>query len=325
MATSITGVIVKEYIKKWPKLPNRTLANLVYKENPAVFNSFEHARDTIRYYTGSHGDKHRKSRGLKESTNPFFMIPESEERIFEPYILPLGDYKMGWMSDPHFPYHSKSSIEITVKEFKRIGVNVLLLMGDIWDCYNLSKFEKDPRSRDTAYELKLVGHFLDFIAEYLPKAQIYLLEGNHEYRLESYLQRKAPELIGCEFMNWKSILKLPQRGIEFINEKRRIKYDNLNLFHGHEVIVGSGTNKPAEKLYQVTKANSICGHLHRTSSHSETNVDGKTVSTWTVGHLSETHPKYMPYNRWNHGFAWIETSGKDWIVYNHKIIEGKIN
>jgi hypothetical protein len=33
----------------------------------------------------------------------------------------------------------------------------------------------------------------------------------------------------------------------------------------------------------------------------------------------------MPYNKWNHGFAWVETEASgDFEVKNLRIIEGKV-
>lgn len=46
---------------------------------------------------------------------------------------------------------------------------------------------------------------------------------------------------------------------------------------------------------------------------------------WSLGHLSEEHPKYMPLNKWNQGFATMETFGeKDFNVNSYKIIDDKV-
>ena len=40
--------------------------------------------------------------------------------------------------------------------------------------------------------------------------------------------------------------------------------------------------------------------------------------------LSELHPEYMPLNKWNHGFAWVEldNNGKDYQFHNKRIYKG---
>jgi hypothetical protein len=49
------------------------------------------------------------------------------------------------------------------------------------------------------------------------------------------------------------------------------------------------------------------------------------MSCWSVGGLCNLRPKYMPLNKWNHGFATIEihTDGM-WSVENKKIISGRV-
>ena len=60
--------IILEYMQKWPDLPNRTLAKLIYSrdDNYKVFNSAESVRTLIRYYRGANGDKLRRELSTKE-------------------------------------------------------------------------------------------------------------------------------------------------------------------------------------------------------------------------------------------------------------------
>jgi hypothetical protein len=55
-------------------------------------------------------------------------------------------------------------------------------------------------------------------------------------------------------------------------------------------------------------------------------MNGKSVTTWSLGCLSELNPAYMPLNKWNHGFAIVDLSdnGEDFHVKNYRIHKGKI-
>ena len=54
-------------------------------------------------------------------------------------------------------------------------------------------------------------------------------------------------------------------------------------------------------------------------------LDGKVVTTWSTGCLSELHPGYMPVNKWNHGFAVIRVDENgDFEVDNLRIIKVKV-
>ena len=84
---------------------------------------------------------------------------------------------------------------------------------------------------------------------------------------------------------------------------------------------------PAEKTRQFlkTKANAMCGHHHQTAEHTERDVNGKIITCWGVGCLSELSPDYNPYSKYNHGFA-IITKGvnRNFSVKNYRIHEGSI-
>jgi hypothetical protein len=73
------------------------------------------------------------------------------------------------------------------------------------------------------------------------------------------------------------------------------------------------------------KASSAVGHHHQTSEHTEKDLNGNIVTTWSIGSLCGLSPEYMPYNKWNHGFATIETDmNGDYDFRNLRIINGKV-
>ena len=138
--------------------------------------------------------------------------------------------------------------------------------------------------------------------------------------------QKLGELHGVEDFELNNMISKRVSGIKFITDKRIMKANDLNIVHGHEF--ASSIISPvniARGLYLRAKANTICGHHHRTSEHTEQNIEGKIVTTWSVGCLSELHPQYMPINSWNHGFIVIDLHGnKDFEVRNKRIWKGQI-
>ena len=51
---------VYEVMDRFPNLPSRTLARILFAEAPELFNNIDHARGIIRYLRGTCGDKNRK-------------------------------------------------------------------------------------------------------------------------------------------------------------------------------------------------------------------------------------------------------------------------
>jgi glycogen debranching enzyme len=76
----------------------------------------------------------------------------------------------------------------------------------------------------------------------------------------------------------------------------------------------------ARGLFLKTKANAMCGHHHQTAEHTERDVNGKVITCWGVGCLSELSPDYNPYSKYNHGFCIITRgNGKEFHVKNYRI------
>jgi len=331
------GQIVVEYLndETTNHLPSKSLASLIYKKNSKVFKDVEDVRDVIRYYRGQRGknnrpfavDKTEKAQHAKRLGigNPFG-LPETDEEEWPPYVLPKGATRILLLSDIHVPYHNIEALTIAINYGKEKKVNAVVLNGDTLDCYALSRYEKDPRKRKFSEELESCRQLLGILQKEL-QCPIYFKLGNHEERYEAYLRTKAPELLGTSDFTLDTLLRFGQYGCELIQDKRIIKAGHLNILHGHEFgrSVFSPVN-PARGYYMRAKASVICGHNHQTSEHTENNLEGKIVTTWSTGCLCEMHPAYMPINKWNHGFAYVSVDHSDgsYEVDNFRIIEGRL-
>jgi len=82
----------------------------------------------------------------------------------------------------------------------------------------------------------------------------------------------------------------------------------------------------ARGLFLRGKVSAMQGHNHSVSEHTESNMNGDIVTTWSLGCLCELNPAYLPINKWSHGFAMVDLSdnGKDFHVRNYRIHKGKI-
>ena len=334
---SIKGQIVLEYLEDetYNHLPNKSLAEIIYKNNKKVFKDVDDARSSVRYYRGQMGNKSRHNATHKTEkaehakalgvSNPFG-LPDTDEEDWDAYVLPKGATRILLLSDIHVPYHNIEALTIAINYGKEKNVNAVVLNGDTLDCYALSRYEKDPRKRKFSEELEACRQLLGILQKEL-QCPIYFKLGNHEERYEAYLRTKAPELLGTSDFTLDTLLRFGQYGCELIQDKRIIKAGHLNILHGHEFgrSVFSPVN-PARGYYMRAKASVICGHNHQTSEHTENNLEGKIVTTWSTGCLCEMHPQYMPINKWNHGFAYVSVDPSDgsYEVDNFRIIEGRL-
>lgn len=321
--------IAIEYREKYGmNMPTLTLARIMYKENIELFTTIDAARTSLRYLEGKIGKNKINSLANKNyimteerPKNPW-KLPESDEAKYEPYILKAK--KLAVLSDIHVPYHSISALECALDKIYEEKPDAILLNGDTVDFYGLSRFQKDPRKRSVAHELQALNEFLDILKQF--EAKIIYKLGNHDERYEHYLQHKAPELLGIQEFEFKNLLKAGERKMDVVGEKRIIKANKLNIIHGHEYPSVFSPVNIARGLYMKGKVSAMQGHNHQTSEHTETDMNGEIVTTWSLGCLCELNPAYMPLNRWGHGMAMVDldANGKDFEVRNYRIYKGKI-
>ena len=308
--------------KDFPSAGTMTLAKKAFKEHPKWFKSVDVARQAVRYQRGEIGELHRKS-VKKPIPTTKYELPKSYSVSNKPYVIE-GKRVLG-MFDVHLPYHDIPALEATIAWAKPKKPDTILLGGDIMDCHDLSKFEKDPEARSFKEEREALIQFVKYIQHTFKGAKVIYMEGNHEYRYERFMKSQSVRFLDIEHFQFPTVMKLDEMGVDYINQKRKIRFAGLSIFHGHEF--GESVFSPvnvARGLYLRAKASSICGHHHATSEHSERDVNDKLVTTWSVGCLCTLNPSYRPYNKWNHGFVYMERDGNEYNVHNKRILNGRI-
>lgn len=321
--------IVKQMIQQHPEASTQAIARMLHKNFPLWFTSVEQARANVRTHRGERGDGSKvpplRTPEERKKAQGWAGIPKSDYDTTPVFKIPKGNNRILLLSDIHLPYHDEQALSIAIEYGMKHQPNAIILNGDTMDMYQASRFIKDPRLRDLAGEIDMTRQFLrDLKAEF--SCPIYFKCGNHEDRWENYLKTVAPELLGISDFHLKNVLRFGEIGVTEIKSKQIIKAGKLTICHGHEFghQIFSPVN-PARGLYMKAKVSAICGHHHQTSEHSEKDMAGNVVTCWSVGSLCGLSPDYHPYNKWNHGFSWIETENNgEFDVKNLRIIEGKV-
>jgi predicted phosphodiesterase len=273
--TSSSGDIVKEYLLKFPSTSSHKLSMLIFNDVPGLFKDAESARNVIRYYRGSNGKFNRENIS-NESYIPRIYVPESDDKEYSPYVIEIKSDAFPVMvgSDAHIPYHDQDALEIFIERAIEIKAKTIIMDGDWIDFYQASCWQKDPRNRSTKEELAMFNGILDMMQENT-HAKIIFKYGNHEERFDNYLMNNAPQLFELEEMHLDSILRLKERGIDMVKDKRLMKINHLYIIHGHEYKFAiSNPVNPARGLYLRAKKNCVCGHFHQTSEHTESAING---------------------------------------------------
>ncbi len=318
--------IGEQFSRKFPNHGTKTVARALYKQHPKLFPSLECAYATVRYARGTLSGNRRRFASDPKPLRFIESIPKSKVEKREDFVIETKE-RILVLSDIHFPHHSTEALKAAIEYGQKVKPTIVYLNGDTVENYALSRWEPDPRKRDLAEEINLARQGLRWIRERFKNARIVFKHGNHEARSEDYLKRKAPELLGVEDFQLSRLLRFDELGIEEVELLQVAKFGKLNVIHGHELPKGiSNPVNAARGMFLRLSETSMCGHFHQTSQHTEARgIKKEVVSCWTTGCLCGLQPDYAIINKWNHGFATVETEkGGDFEVKNLKIINGKV-
>lgn len=255
-------------------------------------------------------------------------VPESlsEDVINWKLKLPKsGSYKIGVISDIHFPYHNKGTVEAAFEDFYKEDIETIILNGDILDFYQVSRFNKIPNKAALCEEIDMARTFLKELRGAFPGKTIFYKEGNHEERLTKYITSSAAALFGLDEVKLQNLLKLEDFDIHFATGKEFIEAGHLNILHGHEILCMPMGINTARTLRLKASANLLFGHFHRTQQDMSKDIKGTIQGAWATGCACELEPDYMRVNNWNHGFAVVELDATgDFHVENKTFYKGKI-
>jgi hypothetical protein len=208
-------------------------------------------------------------------------------------------------SDLQIPYEDKRSLAAVEKYMKDHDWDYVGYIGDFvdMDCIsshnanNLRAVEGKSIQADYDYANRL----LDRHQRLAPNAKWFLIEGNHEYRVERYLDA-APTLRGS--IEVEKGLRLKERGIKWVRNWSKgevYRIGKANFIHGLYT-----NDFHSKRTVQVMGASTFFGHTHDIQSYSAVlRGDNSTIVGQSIGCLCQYDQSYLRGRptKWQQGFA----------------------
>ena len=320
----------KEYVlwmlQKYPDHPTKTLARKLHEDDKNLFPTLESARSAVRYATGTKGrdqEQYATHPRPKKAAGQKLELPESAAPDYKPFII-KGTNRILVLADLHIPYHDKNALKVAIEEGKKRKCNVILLLGDLLDLYQCSRWSRDPKNPNIAREIEICHQFLSYLRQEFPSAKILWKEGNHEERWKDYFFKNAPQLAVLPGTTLYDHVKCDFFKIEVIQDRRPIDASGMLLYHGQEFGKSGGGVNQARSQWNKTYKSTIAAHGHKSSTNYETDVKGNVFDSYSIGCLCHLNPNYAPINKWNHGFGLLETTPKSYTFENYIILNGQI-
>ena len=194
--------------------------------------------------------------------------------------------KIVQLTDLHVPYHDEKSLVGVYDLLDNIRPHQICLTGDMFDFYELSKFDKNPDRKLTIQdEINEGFKILKTLADLCP--EIHFVKGNHEDRLRRFLWQN-PSLASLDVLELPNLLRLNELGIKYHDFE--YIYNKFRFTHGSIVRAESGASAKAElHKYGSSMAS---GHTHRLGMYLKTDARG-TIGAYEMGCLCQTNPEYI--------------------------------
>jgi len=228
------------------------------------------------------------------------------------------------LSDIHSPFFYPPAVSLALKIGLRFNPHLLVLNGDIVDCFSVSPYRWGPRKDNLQKEIEVSRELLKFILSSFPRIPCVYLEGNHELFLQKYICSKASALADLAELHLPNLLGFVGRDKFYLERKEEYAiysgtafptlyfYDKtgspqLLIIHGDGMGISKGAVHYARLLLQRTNMNTICGHWHVGQTWHTYALNGNRISAWVSPPLSFPRPHWRN-SVWGLGFIMFSIS-----------------
>jgi len=219
-------------------------------------------------------------------------------------------------NDFQVPFHDEGALVLFRRFLQRERPDWLILNGDFQDFWEISSFDQTPRAgKAFMEEIALGRRILEGFRRIIPRARITWIEGNHEFRLRTYVIAHAAELYGLPGLSVPELFRLKELVIDYVRcptiagrfTDTFIKAGELYVGHWNKVSRHGGAT--ARALVEDKGVNVLQGHTHRFGAHARTTVDGRVLLGIENASMCARRSGYVAHPNWQLGFS---------VVYLHQ-------
>lgn len=186
------------------------------------------------------------------------------------------------------PFHDVKAISVALQiveyEQQKNGVEQVVNLGDFLDLPSQGRFAQEATFANTTQLAIDYGHeFLGRQRAAAPDAEVVLIEGNHDRRLQNFVEANALAAFGLKRANMPGswpvmslpyLLRLDELNVTYIDSYPAGKHwvnDKLRAIHGNKVRSNGST--AAAYTNDMPHISTVFGHTHRLEIQSKTTWD----------------------------------------------------
>jgi predicted MPP superfamily phosphohydrolase len=225
------------------------------------------------------------------------------------------------LSDTHFKFVDRRAYDLACYVGASKKVDLLIINGDFVDFHAISGWGKAPGIREEFYEeIEAILIELQLLSKMFCNAKKVFIVGNHCVRLNSFIQKKAPQFYSLVTLD--KLLHLTELGFEIID------YDPYQAYMitpdigvRHEPPPG-----PITSMLGKAKISLLTAHCHRGYEWHEIGLNKKQYDLYGLYWLGDKdslamkYPKYAP--NWQLGFMYLRINNNLPTYFNTIINPG---
>lgn len=167
------------------------------------------------------------------------------------------------LTDHHFPYHDPIALRRSTEFTEAYKPHIVVIGGDLLDCHTISKFRvRATRLHPLQLEFDTARRYLERLRDVLPaRTTVYYTLGNHEDRLEKYLDTKAPGLASLRNLTIQGQLACKDLGVQVYPYGEGPFIGAMQFTHGTMVRKWGGSS--VRSLMEREGHSMAIGHSHR--------------------------------------------------------------
>jgi hypothetical protein len=193
------------------------------------------------------------------------------------------------------PFHDVAAMDVFAQAAFKMQPDKIQILGDFLDLASQGRFAQEASFAQTTQEALNAGHeFLATLRAMCPDAEIIVIEGNHDKRMQNFIETNAVAAFGLKraglpeswpVMSLPYLLRLDELGIQYVDAyPAATDWDNDTTRNIHGTKANSRGSTTAQYVFELPHLNTWAGHTHRVeiTYRSVMGARGKAVESYSA-------------------------------------------
>jgi len=172
------------------------------------------------------------------------------------------------------PFHDEAAMGVFIQAATQLQPDKIQILGDFLDLASQGRFAQEASFAQTTQEALNAGHlFLAKLRAACPDAEIVVIEGNHDKRMQNFIEANAVAAFGLKraglpeswpVMSLPYLLRLDELNVQYVDAyPAATDWDNGTTRNIHGTKANSRGSTTSQYVFELPHLNTWAGHTHR--------------------------------------------------------------